>query len=447
MSDYAIQTKGIWKQYRIQQDAKPRYNTLRDQVARLVSAPFHRNTSKNELPVSADGSHPELKTNHESKNETIWALKDVDFLVKPGEVVGVIGRNGAGKSTLLKVLTRITDPTRGAIDIYGRIGSLLEVGTGFHKELTGRENVYLNGAILGMRKVEIDRKFDEIVAFSEVEKFIDTPVKFYSSGMQVRLAFAVAAHLEPEILLVDEVLAVGDASFQKKCITKMEAVGRSGHTVLFVSHNMSTVTRLCQRAVLLEQGELILDGPADKVVGEYLSANHGAASWRNWENPAAAPGNNIVRLRSVRIKRKNGETNYTFDIREPVGIEMEFDVLTPGYVLFPYFSVLNEEDLWLFTSLDNDPEWLRQTRPAGRYRSTTWIPGNYLAEGTFVIAATMRTEQPHIVHFHEYDVVAFQVVDTPDGDGARLDYPGHYPGLVRPLLEWETEFTSNGAFS
>jgi len=439
MSELAISTSGLWKRYRIDQESKPRYKTLRDQVARLFPKPLHKNGhSLSAFP--ANGSHPEIKTVRKEKENSIWALKDVDFQVKRGEVVGVIGRNGAGKSTLLKILTRITGPTRGVIDIYGRIGSLLEVGTGFHKELTGRENVYLNGAILGMRKFEIDRKFDEIVAFSEVESFIDTPVKYYSSGMQVRLAFAVAAHLEPEILLVDEVLAVGDASFQKKCITKMEDVGRYGHTVLFVSHNMSTVTRLCERAVLLEKGQLILDGPAEQVVGEYLSANHGAASWRDWEDPAAAPGNNIVRLRTMRIKRRDGETNYTFDIREPVGVEMEFDVLTPGYSLFPYFTLVNEEDLWLFTSLDNDPEWLRKPRPVGRYRSTGWIPGNYLAEGTLLIMATMRTEEPHIIHFHERDVVAFQVVDSSNGDGARLDYPGRFPGLVRPLLNWETEF-------
>ena len=216
---------------------------------------------------------------------SIWALKDVSFDINRGEVVGIIGRNGAGKSTLLKILSEITEPTEGRVEIHGRVGSLLEVGTGFHPELTGRENVYLNGAILGMKRAEIERKFDEIVAFAEVEKFIDTPVKHYSSGMYLRLAFAVAAHLEPEILIVDEVLAVGDAAFQKKCLGKMAGVAKEGRTVLFVSHNMPAITRLCERAILLDEGRLLQDGVSHQVVKAYLNAGLGTTAMREWPDP------------------------------------------------------------------------------------------------------------------------------------------------------------------
>ncbi|RME47458.1 MAG: ABC transporter ATP-binding protein, partial [Chloroflexi bacterium] len=253
MSDIAIRVEHLSKRYRIGQLHRP-HDTLRDSIAdfglRIADWLSRR-------------ANPKSKIQNSKSDDTIWALRDVSFEVKRGEVVGIIGRNGAGKSTLLKILSRITEPTSGRAEIHGRVGSLLEVGTGFHPELTGRENIYLNGAILGMRKREIDRKFDEIVAFAEIEKFIDTPVKRYSSGMYVRLAFAVAAHLEPEILLVDEVLAVGDAAFQKKCLGKMGDVAKEGRTVLFVSHNMAAITSLCQRAIWLEEGKIKEDGSAE----------------------------------------------------------------------------------------------------------------------------------------------------------------------------------------
>src|SRR5580692_3762847 len=245
MTDIAIRCEGIAKQYRIGE--RERYRALRDVITDMVTAPFRRVRS-----ASQDSSHG----NGNNKETRFWALKDVSFEIKRGEVAGIIGRNGVGKSTLLKILSRITEPTRGSADIWGRVGSLLEVGTGFHPELTGRENIYLNGAILGMSKAEIARKFDEIVAFAEVDKFLDTPVKRYSSGMYMRLAFAVAAHLEPEILIVDEVLAVGDAAFQKKCLGRMREVSSQGRTVLFVSHNMGAITSLCQKAFWLDRGRL-----------------------------------------------------------------------------------------------------------------------------------------------------------------------------------------------
>ena len=376
-------------------------------------------------------------------DETIWALRDVSIEIGQGEVVGIIGRNGAGKSTLLKILSRITEPTVGFVDIRGRVGSLLEVGTGFHNELTGRENVYLNGAILGMKRDEIDRKFDEIVAFAEVEKFIDTPVKHYSSGMYLRLAFAVAAHLEPEILLVDEVLAVGDAAFQRKCLNKMEGVGQQGRTVLFVSHNMPAITRLCERAILLDEGRVIQDGPASQVVSTYLSSDLGTTAMREWPDLGQAPGNEVARLRAVRVRGEDGQVIDVVDIRQPVGIEMEYEVLKPGYALWPHFKLHNEEGLRIFVAFDLDPSWRGRPRPAGRYVSTAWIPGNLLAEGTMIIGPAIRTEQPKMLHFYERDAVAFQVVDSLDGDSARGDYGGRMKGVVRPILEWETQFSEN----
>jgi homopolymeric O-antigen transport system ATP-binding protein len=254
MNEIAISVENLGKQYRIEQEARASYDTLRERIARIATAPFRR---------LMNGKRPSLE------NQYIWALDDVSFEIKKAEVVGIIGRNGAGKSTLLKILSRITEPTKGRATVYGRVGSLLEVGTGFHPELSGRENIYLNGAILGMRKGEINRKFDEMVSFAELDKFIDTPVKFYSSGMYVRLAFAVAAHMEPEILLVDEVLAVGDAMFQKKCLGKMGDVAKEGRTVLFVSHNMEAILNLCPRSIVLANGKVLFSGTSEEAVSLY----------------------------------------------------------------------------------------------------------------------------------------------------------------------------------
>lgn len=434
MSDVAIQIQEISKRYRIGQGVKPSYRTLRDVLGNAMVRPYHRLFSGTRQPLQGDSNEKSRK------GQFFWALKDLSFDVKPGEVIGIIGPNGAGKSTLLKILTRITEPTKGSIDIYGRVSSLLEVGTGFHHELTGRENVYLNGAILGMKKAEIDRNFDEIVAFAEVEKFIDTPVKFYSSGMHVRLAFAVAAHLQPEILLVDEVLAVGDVSFQKKCLNKMEDVGREGRTVFFVSHHMPSITRLCERVILLNNGQLLLDGPAQQVVGDYLNSSLGMSSAREWPDLATAPGNEIVRLSAVRIITPQGEVTDTIDIRQTIGIEIEFMVFKPDYILYPGFSIHNEEGVWLFSSLDTNPAWRRKPRPPGCYLSRAWIPGNLLATGTMVIGPAMRTEEPFIQHFYVREAVAFQVIEKPGEDTARVDSTGKFPGVVRPLLNWETEF-------
>ncbi|HEY5885407.1 MAG TPA: ABC transporter ATP-binding protein, partial [Pyrinomonadaceae bacterium] len=298
MSDVAIRCEHISKRYRLGEAEQ--YKTLRDVITGTAAAPFRsmrKALTRNGASSNGDGL---ASANGKSSRDTLWALNDVSFEVKRGEVVGIIGRNGAGKSTLLKILSRITKPTKGHAKIYGRVGSLLEVGTGFHPELTGRENIYLNGAILGMRKTEIARKFDEIVAFAEVETFIDTPVKRYSSGMYVRLAFAVAAHMETEVLIVDEVLAVGDIQFQKKCLGKMSDVAKAGRTVLFVSHNLQAVTRLSERAILLDS-TVTADGPASAVVQTYLDSDLKVTASRVWSEKEVRPGNDIVRMVSARV--------------------------------------------------------------------------------------------------------------------------------------------------
>jgi lipopolysaccharide transport system ATP-binding protein len=372
-------------------------------------------------------------------DDILWALKNVSFDVKQGEVVGIIGVNGAGKSTLLKLISRITPPTAGSITIRGRVSSLLEVGTGFHPELTGRDNVYLNGTILGMRKLEVDKKFDEIVAFAGIDKFLDTPVKRYSMGMRVRLAFAVAAHLEPEILIIDEVLAVGDAEFQKKCLSKMEDVGKDGRTVLFVSHNMAAVTRLCQRGILLSAGSVIADGGAHDIVSSYLTAGLGTSAAREWPDLDDAPGDDAVRLRAVRVVDSDGAISEGFDIRKPIGLQLEFDVLRNGELMMPYFSLNDDEGVMLFSTIDQDLRWHTETRPPGRYVSTAWIPGNLLSEGMAYVTVAMRTAVRKYRPFHEFDVVAFNVIDKMEGGSARGEWVGRLSGAVRPKLDWTTE--------
>jgi lipopolysaccharide transport system ATP-binding protein len=377
--------------------------------------------------------------------DIIWALRDVSFSVAHGEVLGIIGRNGAGKSTLLKILSKITPPTRGQATIRGRVASLLEVGTGFHQELTGRENVYLNGTILGMRKNEVDRKFDEIIEFSGVERFLDTPVKRYSSGMRVRLAFAVAAQLEPEILIIDEVLAVGDAAFQKKCLNKMESVSSQGRTILFVSHNMQAIARLCPRAILLDGGHLVQDGRASQVVSTYMHSESGTTALREWADLQNAPGDEVVRLRAVRVRDESGHVSETIDIRHRFAIEMEYDVLESGHLLMPNFNIFNSEGVHVFTTLDQDPKWRKVPRPQGRYVSTVWIDENLMAEGTFFVCAALMTPQPYIPHFYQRDVVTFHVVDSLESGSARGDWPGEIEGVMRPLLRWETHYDTDVA--
>jgi lipopolysaccharide transport system ATP-binding protein len=294
-----------------------------------------------------------------------------------------------------------------------------------------------------MRKKEIDAKFDEIIDFSGIEQFIDTPVKRYSSGMKMRLAFAVAAHLEPEILLIDEVLAVGDAQFQKKCLNKMQDVGQEGRTVLFVSHNMQAVTRLCQRVILMENGRISVDGSSQEVVSVYLHSDKGIATNREWQNLKSAPGNDCVRLCAVRARTDDGQISDAFDIRKPVGIEMEYVVLQPDHIMLPYLTLTNEDGTRIFSAVDLDPEWRGRCRQCGRYVSTAWINGNLLSEGVHFVGAAMKTAARKGRYFYERDAVAFRVIDPLADNTARGDYGGRLAGVVRPELKWETRYHTN----
>jgi lipopolysaccharide transport system ATP-binding protein len=416
----AIKIQDLSKRYRIG-GLHPGYMTFREMIGGVVTAPFR-------------------KLKNGNGHQTLWALKDINLSIGQGELVGIIGHNGAGKSTLLKILSRVTKPTTGEVELFGRIGSLLEVGTGFHPDLTGRENIYLSGAILGMRRAEIERKFDEIVAFSELEKFIETSIKWYSSGMYVRLAFSVAAHLEPEILMMDEVLAVGDAAFQQKCLDKMHDIRQQGRTILFVSHDMAAITRLCKRVVLLENGNIACDGDPHEVVKHYLSSSLKTGAWREWTNPDEAPGDEVVRLKRVRLRDEAGETISVIDIRKPFGIEVTYEVLQEGHSLVPVLEFYAEDGTELFSTHDNNAEWRRQQRPPAIYSSTVWVPGNLLAEGGLIGHVSIMSHFPStVLHAFERNAVAFQVINSPAGDSARGDYVGPMPGLIRPLLKWTTE--------
>lgn len=365
------------------------------------------------------------------RHEDFWALRDVTFQVEPGEVVGVIGRNGAGKSTLLKILSRITSPTSGRARLGGRVASLLEVGTGFHPELTGRENVFLNGAILGMTRVEVRRKFDEIVAFSEVEKFIDTPVKRYSSGMYVRLAFAVAAHLEPEILIVDEVLAVGDTQFQKKCLGRISAVARSGRTVLFVSHNMGVVGTLCSKIVLLENGSSTHIGPPEEVIPQYLRSRDS----RRMDQKATSPGGEITLLAAEACDASGGHREQ-FQTNEPVHIALEFQVNKPvsGFIN-PVLEVKDAMGQLVFSSSNfNERAWFSEDTPCGSYRSVCVVPPDTLNDRDYSV---------DILFCHRARDVVLQVeraltVSMVDSGQYRDVFTGPRAGLVRPDCRWTT---------
>ncbi len=432
-NNVAIKVEGLSKRYRIGQyvGSGAQYKTLRESLTNAVSTPLRRLRR-----------NPQSAIRNPQSPAFLWALKDVSFEVKQGEIIGIIGRNGAGKSTLLKILTRITEPTEGRAVLNGRVNSLLEVGTGFHPELTGRENVRLSGAILGMTRKEIDRKFDEIVDFSGVETYIDTPVKRYSSGMRVRLGFAVAAHLEPEILLVDEVLAVGDAEFQKKCLGKMGDVAKEGRTVLFVSHNMAAVNRLCQRGILLDEGRVVLDAPIFDVTNRYLQADVGTMAERIWNDIHSAPGDDVARLRAVRVISSDGVVSDTIDIRYPVTIEIEYWNLKTNADLTAVLSFFNDQGTILFVSADwMEPEWGGRQRPAGLYRARCVVPGNLFTEGRVTVVAEVSTRYPtYEIHFLERDSVGFQVIDDGEPGSVRAGWGRNIPGVVRPMLQWENEY-------
>lgn len=431
MSEPAIRVQGLWKRFRLGADAP--YGRLSEVLqgwaVRAARWPWDRLRGR---PTS--GSTP---VRH------IWALRDVSFEVQAGEIVGIIGRNGAGKTTLLKILSRIIHPTRGRVEIAGRVGSLLEVGTGFHPELTGRENVFLNGAILGMTRAEIRRKFDQIVAFAEIEPFLDTPVKRYSTGMTIRLGFAVAAHLEPEILLVDEVLAVGDVAFQKKCLGKMDEVGRQGRTVLIVSHNLPIIANLCRRAMLLDGGAIVAAGPAPEVVQKYLATVRSTAGELVWPDPDRAPGNHLVRLCSVRILQEGIEgPTADVDIARDILIEITYENLREGTPLYAGLWLKDSLGTFILSSHNAHSQnltpdaWYGRPYPAGVFRTFCRLPGNFLNEGRYLVIPLLgRVPQPAMVL--EEAALAFDVHDT---GAMREEYTGSWAGpVIRPRLAWRTE--------
>jgi lipopolysaccharide transport system ATP-binding protein len=415
LTDYAVRVEGLSKQYVI--GARETQNrTLGEIATAAISAPFRRFRS-----LSGDVRD----------EEQIWALKDVGFDIKEGDVVGIIGRNGAGKSTLLKILSRITEPTEGRVTIRGRVASLLEVGTGFHQELTGRENIYLNGAVLGMRRVEIDRKFDAIVEFSGVEKFLDTPVKRYSSGMQVRLAFAVAAHLEPEILLVDEVLAVGDAEFQRKCLSTMGDVARGGRTVLFVSHNLSALNKLCPNSVWIDSGRVREIGPTAELIGRYLQngADNIDTQVRNFVEDAVKP----FQLTSVRVVDSEGESRRVFDCDSTVVIECGYLVrdVVPG--LYGYLRVHRSDGTVVMQSdsYDTSPNPL-ENLDVGRRSFRIEIPARSLAPGEYYVFLNFTSPRSKIGWTVDAPgiVGAFQLDDYASQRGNRRE------GFFSTRLNW-----------
>jgi lipopolysaccharide transport system ATP-binding protein len=417
-----IRSERLGKKYLIRhEDEREKYNALRDVIA-------HNATSGWRAARSLFHKRPALRNDREE----FWALKDVNFEIRQGEVLGIIGRNGAGKSTLLKILSRITEPSEGRAEIEGRVASLLEVGTGFHAELTGRENIFLNGAILGMTRAEILRRFDEIVAFAEVEKFIDTPVKRYSSGMYVRLAFAVAAQLEPEVLLVDEVLAVGDASFQKKCLGRMGEVSREGRTILFVSHNMAAVKALCRNAMLIKDGAVAAYGKVCEIADQYVSDAAQGESVREWLDPSTAEGNENIRISYVRITAPNGSTEITIDTGAQ--IEIGFENFRESIILGCSVYITNRDGVLIFESgLIISPDCDSR---CGFYHLQGRIPAHLLNAGRYYLDLLFGKDQRYPL-FRINEVVSFEVENTATGRGANMNIA---PGVIRPMLPWICSF-------
>ena len=422
MSRVALRVDRLGKRYRLGRSASG-YRSIRESLTNAATQLMR--------PVRS----------RDRDDQVVWALRDVSFEQSRGEVLGVIGRNGAGKSTLLKILSRITEPTEGQASVYGRVGSLLEVGTGFHPELTGRENVYLNGAILGMRRIEIDRKFDEIVAFAAVERFIDTPIKRFSTGMQVRLAFAVAAHLEPEILFVDEVLSVGDAEFQRRCLDRMRQVTHDGRTIVLVSHDMTAIRSLCARALLLDSGRVVMDGPAGTVVDEYLShATPIAASVGKDELDRTLTGLTdrgapTVRCSAIQVVDAAGVPRSSFSSDEPIQIQIDYRCYTTIPDLRIVVFIVDDEGKRLLCSQNtDDPEAARSLRfPVGNYRSTLELPPHLFGERTVRVSVELiNTKTEHVAY---EGIISFEVRFKPYND---VLYGTLSTIAFRPQLPWVT---------
>ncbi|HEV2735551.1 MAG TPA: ABC transporter ATP-binding protein [Longimicrobiaceae bacterium] len=425
MSRIAVRVENLGKRYRIG-SAAVRHDSVREALAHAARAPFRNLANLRRLGTFGAADSPDV----------VWALRDVSFEIPQGEVVGIIGRNGAGKSTLLKILSRITDPSTGFAEIHGRVGSLLEVGTGFHPELTGRENVYLNGSILGMDRAFIDRQFDEIVEFSGVERYVDTPVKRYSSGMYLRLAFAVAAHLEPEVLIVDEVLAVGDAEFQKKCMGKMGEVAKGGRTVLFVSHNMGAVRSLCQRVMLLRGGRKVAYGDPADIIGEYLAVHtEDHTGSRVWDDLSSAPGDEEIRVRSLAVRNAAGDAVVEVSDADDVFVEIEFQVLQPMRNPHVGFQLLTPDGTIVLESNNGDEVSDVGILPPGTHRSVCRIPGMFLNCGTYFVKLFGHVPNVRML-FPQEVLLPFSVLQTVNIGGGL----GRRSGVVRPLLEWNNSF-------
>lgn len=424
MKDVAIKTENLSKQYRLGVIGT---GTLSHDLKRWWIV----NILGRENPYLKIGETNDRST--KGNSEYIWALKDINIEINQGDVVGIIGKNGAGKSTLLKILSKVTRPTTGTIRYKGRIASLLEVGTGFHLEMTGRENIYMNGSIMGMTKTEITRKLDEIVDFAGVERFLDTPVKRYSSGMIVRLGFAIAAHLDPEILVVDEVLAVGDAEFQKKAIGKMQDVSKGeGRTVLFVSHNMEAVSNLCKYCALLDNGSILSYGITNDIITKYLDSDFGLlanVSDFNFKNQNVNPLKVYVHDGNFNIKDK-------FNISEKIGISFEYEIFTDNSSIIPAFKFFDKNSINIFDSHE-DIQKNSLIKNKGKYISTVWIPENFFNEGIINIDVALLQPEPFLVYFHKKETLAFNVFE----DGFTVTkgaYKGAFPGIIRPALNWET---------
>lgn len=430
MRNPVIKVENLSKQYRLGEVGT---GTISHDLNRW----WHRIRGKEDPYLRIGESNDRSK---KGSSEYVWALEDINFEVQQGEVLGIIGKNGAGKSTLLKILSKVTAPTTGAIKAKGRIAALLEVGTGFHPELTGRENIYLNGTILGMTKREVAAKLDEIVDFAGVERYLDTPVKRYSSGMMVRLGFAVAAHLEPEILIVDEVLAVGDAEFQKKAVGKMQEVSKEGgRTVLFVSHNLNSVQSLCNNCILLQHGEIISTGKPTDIINQYMKdqrLNNYEQYWGDLEN---APGNSIVKLIKAKIINEKFRTKGLFDLVDKIGLYIEYEVLENNRTIWSGFNLYNSEGINIFDSHCVTSSYYRDPHRVGIYSAIAWIPGNLLNENTYYVNLALFNHLKGMVHCYVEDALCFSVVDTQE-DGrltAKGDLRGDFPGLISPILNWE----------
>jgi len=418
MTEVALSIENLSKSYQIahERNRAANYHTLHDAIAGLPRRFLRLFDTKGRPTV-----------------ETFWALKDVSFEVKKGEVVGIIGRNGAGKSTLLKILNRITEPTSGIANVYGRVGALLEVGTGFHPELTGRENIFMNGAILGMTRAEIRRKFDEIVAFAEIEKFLDTPVKRYSSGMYVRLAFAIAANLDPEILLIDEVLSVGDAQFQNKCLGKMEDVAHAeGRTALFVSHNFGAVSQLCATTIWIDNGVIRSAGPSSSVIADYMTtdAQRGEVIW-----PEGASNRGVTELKlySARVRNSHGSVSSTVESTKAFSVEIEYEITRPLWNLRVGFFLRTSAGGYVFDSHDADDPEFRSGRDLGHYTACCHIPGNLLGPGTYLIS--LNAGIYNVAHFaREENTLVLEVVNT-----SAREAISPRGGVIHPQFTWKQE--------